>query len=55
MQKISAIGIKRNITMTRNLLVATLKMPFPGTLLRNPDLDIGKKVIKIKSKLSTYR
>ena len=40
--------------MTRNLLVALLKMPCPGTLLRNTDLNIGKKVIKIENKLSSY-
>ena len=50
MQKKTAIGILRNITMARDLLVAPLKMPCPGTLLRNPDFDIGKKVIKIKNK-----
>ena len=40
--------------MTRDLPIAPLKMPCPGTLLRNPDLDIGKKGIKIKNKLSSY-
>ena len=38
------IGIKRNITMTRNVLVAPLKMFYPGALLKNPDLGIDKKL-----------
>ena len=40
--------------MTRDLFIAPppLKMPCPGTLLKN--LDIEKKVIKIKNKLSFY-
>ena len=27
--------------MTRDLVAAILKMPYPGTLMRNPDLDFG--------------
>ena len=40
--------------MTKVLLGAPLKMLCLGTLLKNPDLDIGKKVIKNKNKLSSY-
>ena len=32
----------------------TLLTTMPVILLRNPDLDIGKKVIKNNNKLSTY-
>ena len=33
----------------------SLKMPCLGISLRNPDFDIGQKVVKIKNKLSSYR
>ena len=35
--------------MTRDLLVALLKMLCRGTLLKNPYLDIDKKLLKIKT------
>ena len=39
--------------MTKDLLVAPLKMLCPETLLKtNLDCDIGKKIIKNKNKLS---
>ena len=42
------------MTMKKDLLVNPLKMLSPGTLLKYPDLDIGKKIIKIKNKLASY-
>ena len=39
--------------MTRNLLFPPLKMLCPGTLLKNPDLNIDKKNIK-KSKQTVF-
>ena len=44
MQKMAAIGIEQNIIMTRDLLDAPLKMLCPEILLKNPDLDIDKKL-----------
>ena len=38
--------------MTRDLLVAPLKMLCRGTLLRNPNFDIGKNYKKKKSLLT---
>ena len=35
--------------MTKNVLVAPLKTFCPGTLLKNPNLDIDKKLLKIKT------
>ena len=43
--------------MTNDLLVSPLKLVgalCPETLLKNLDLDIGKKFIKNKNKLSFY-
>ena len=53
MQKNDSNRHLKNITMTKDLLVAPPKIACLGTLLRNPDLDIDKMVIKIK-KLSSY-
>ena len=44
MQKMAAIGIERNITMTKDLLIAPPKNALPGTLLRNSNLGIGQKI-----------
>ena len=54
MQKMAAIGIERNKIITRDLLVAPLKMLCQGALLRNHELEIGKKVLEIKTKLTSY-
>ena len=40
----AAIGIKQNITMKRNLLVAPLKKLSPRTLLRKLELEMGKNL-----------
>ena len=49
----AAKGILQYITMTRDVDVVPLKVLCPGTLLRNPGLDIGKNY-KTKNKLSSF-
>ena len=42
-------AIESNKIITRNLLVAPLEILCPGILLKNRDLDIDKKLKKIKT------
>ena len=56
-KKMAAKGIQRNITITRDLLIAPLKMLYSETFVKKPKkyryVDIGKK-LKNKYKLSSY-